>query len=425
MRRRSFLRASSLYASVATSLALDACGGGSADGNANTNFAPLPAPLPAPAPGPVAPSIVISTGYTAPTALQLSQRLPASVYSTAATTPPALFDLSTSPFVPPVGNQGAQGCCTAWALGYAMAGFVCAKSRNLNARLAANEVSASDMYAKMLRYQQLFCQSGTSFDAANYVLVTQGVAPLSLVPYSDTACVVSSTDKTFGLSGLTTLLPTDRVGIQRAIADGNVLALGFNAYTDLQSFRGSSTYRRQVSSQLQGHAVTIVGYDNSLNAYRLMNSWGTSWGDAGFFWMDYGTFEQDGVEVAVPGTAGAAPSPAPAPSPPAPAPSPTPAPQTTLQILAANGQAYTTFGDANQHFKLNFQLSEPILLQSYSCGPGATPAFYSGVVNQWVQSSYIVLSQPNLFFSGPWTVTLQGTDSQGQFVRATFQFFAV
>lgn len=33
--------------------------------------------------------------------------------------------------------------------------------------------------------------------------------------------------------------------------------------------------------------MTLVGYDERLQAFRLMNSWGTGWGDNGFAWLSY------------------------------------------------------------------------------------------------------------------------------------------
>ncbi|ASJ08335.1 hypothetical protein A3L11_03450 [Thermococcus siculi] len=42
-----------------------------------------------------------------------------------------------------------------------------------------------------------------------------------------------------------------------------------------------------------GHAVTIVGYDDTKQtpdgqgAFLLVNSWGTDWGDSGYFWLTY------------------------------------------------------------------------------------------------------------------------------------------
>ncbi|MET0049533.1 MAG: C1 family peptidase, partial [Candidatus Thiodiazotropha sp.] len=40
---------------------------------------------------------------------------------------------------------------------------------------------------------------------------------------------------------------------------------------------------------LGGHAVTLVGYDYNKfgGAFKIINSWGTEWGDNGYFWMPY------------------------------------------------------------------------------------------------------------------------------------------
>jgi hypothetical protein len=47
------------------------------------------------------------------------------------------------------------------------------------------------------------------------------------------------------------------------------------------------------NTNLGSHAVTIVGYDDTLTtadgpgAFRLVNQWGTGWGDSGFCWISY------------------------------------------------------------------------------------------------------------------------------------------
>ena len=37
----------------------------------------------------------------------------------------------------------------------------------------------------------------------------------------------------------------------------------------------------------ESHALIITGFDDSKNAFRIMNSWSTLWGDGGFAWIDY------------------------------------------------------------------------------------------------------------------------------------------
>ena len=35
------------------------------------------------------------------------------------------------------------------------------------------------------------------------------------------------------------------------------------------------------------HALVIIGYDDTKNAFKFINSWGDDWGIDGFGWIDY------------------------------------------------------------------------------------------------------------------------------------------
>ena len=41
-----------------------------------------------------------------------------------------------------------------------------------------------------------------------------------------------------------------------------------------------------------GHAMCVIGYDDTVNggSFRIVNSWGTGWGDNGYFWLSYKDF---------------------------------------------------------------------------------------------------------------------------------------
>jgi len=55
--------------------------------------------------------------------------------------------------------------------------------------------------------------------------------------------------------------------------------------------------------------MLIVGYDdhyeNSKGAVHIQNSWGRKWGDKGFIWMAYDTFEKlvQGQGIYIPSSA--------------------------------------------------------------------------------------------------------------------------
>lgn len=79
--------------------------------------------------------------------------------------------------------------------------------------------------------------------------------------------------------------------IKQTLISGAAVSFGFNVYS---SFFGSWNQSTGVmplpkkSEALQGgHAVTIVGYDDSKKCFLIQNSWGTEWGIDGKFWMPY------------------------------------------------------------------------------------------------------------------------------------------
>ncbi len=39
--------------------------------------------------------------------------------------------------------------------------------------------------------------------------------------------------------------------------------------------------------RIDKHAMLIIGYDDSISAFEVMNSWGTDWGNEGYIWVDY------------------------------------------------------------------------------------------------------------------------------------------
>jgi len=47
------------------------------------------------------------------------------------------------------------------------------------------------------------------------------------------------------------------------------------------------------------HALLVVGYDESRNAFKVINSWGVNWGNEGYLWIDYEVFKKIVIEAFV------------------------------------------------------------------------------------------------------------------------------
>jgi len=61
----------------------------------------------------------------------------------------------------------------------------------------------------------------------------------------------------------------------------------FRAYT-------GGVFTTNMVGPIIGHAAILCGWDDSKQAWRLKNSWGTNWGEAGFMWIKYGCPNQVG-----------------------------------------------------------------------------------------------------------------------------------
>ena len=90
--------------------------------------------------------------------------------------------------------------------------------------------------------------------------------------------------------------------------------------------------------------MTVVGYDDTRQAFKIINSWGPAWGEGGFGWISYNAFEQGAREAYVMEVGASVPRPEPkpvavlpAPEVPVPKPQPKPAVETpeTQQVTPA------------------------------------------------------------------------------------------
>ena len=76
-------------------------------------------------------------------------------------------------------------------------------------------------------------------------------------------------------------------GVRQAIALGYPVYCGLQIGEDFFSYeKGILGYIGPYTNKYVGnHEVVIVGYDDELSAFFCMNSWGTSWGMRGFFYI--------------------------------------------------------------------------------------------------------------------------------------------
>jgi C1A family cysteine protease len=210
----------------------------------------------------------------------------------ASPTPPALDWRANNGknFVSPILDQGRCGSCVAFAT-------VATFESQLN--IAANDPSSP----WELSPQYLFsCGGGAcSFgwmpsSAARYV-VSKGVPDQACMPYTagahgdDARCSAACSDASSRvMKAKSVLTPTGGASsvdaVKQALMNGPLLA-SMTVYEDLMYYTGG-VYKHVTGDVAGGHAVSIVGYSDADQAWIVRNSWGTGWGENGFFRIAWG-----------------------------------------------------------------------------------------------------------------------------------------
>jgi C1A family cysteine protease len=140
------------------------------------------------------------------------------------------------------------------------------------------------------------CGGGSSASAADYIKNT-GLVSESCFPYTaqDDPCnlCVDYIDKLSRITdwGWVTQNVADETAIKSALLSGPLAAF-MEVYNDFYSYTGG-IYEHVSGSYLGGHGIVIVGYyDDGVDKYWICkNSWGTFWGDNGYFNIKMGECE--------------------------------------------------------------------------------------------------------------------------------------
>jgi C1A family cysteine protease len=86
---------------------------------------------------------------------------------------------------------------------------------------------------------------------------------------------------------------TDFNACINALSNGYPVVIGFTVYSSFATGNWYYTtadmpYPNTRSERvLGGHAVLLVGYNNFTQRFIVKNSWGSNWGDNGYFYMPY------------------------------------------------------------------------------------------------------------------------------------------
>ena len=222
---------------------------------------------------------------------------------------PSAVDLTE--YIHPIRNQGSMGSCTAFACADAALSILLNETYGGDGwDTNTNALKPSPMWAYVksgvppIGNWNPVCGStvGRYMSEAFNVLEDIGAAMEETVPYyatsdcsttfpaqADTeASLVQISDwYSLGGTGLDEALRIQLATYQRPV----VIAMYKLEHTFLNYTGGVYHFNPSGSYVYGGHAMCIVGYDNSLQAFKIRNSWGGYWGDGGYWWCSYDSID--------------------------------------------------------------------------------------------------------------------------------------
>jgi len=143
------------------------------------------------------------------------------------------------------------------------------------------------------------CQRGTSIALTLEVLRTIGALPLEEFTFDADACTrePNKDEMTraarWRIKGWSRVDAHDLVAVKGQLAHGRPVIFGMLVGPKFDAHRGADVLRTLDSGAgLTGHAMVLIGYDDSRQAFRLQNSHGRDWGDNGYAWISYTAWQE-------------------------------------------------------------------------------------------------------------------------------------
>ena len=201
---------------------------------------------------------------------------------------PASVDLRTNKAMPPVYDQGQLGSCTANSLG---------------SLIQFNDGSFGTPSRLFIYYNERKMEgdipddNGAELSDGVKSLQKWGVCPETEWPYiinkfATAPPAQTYTDALKHRAIVVQSIHDDAQSMKSALALGHPFCVGISVFESFESdavaASGVVPMPNQATEQnLGGHAVAVVGYDDHKQVWILRNSWGSGWGQHGYFTLPY------------------------------------------------------------------------------------------------------------------------------------------
>jgi len=226
--------------------------------------------------------------------------------------------VSLEQYCPQAGNQGVLSTCVGFATAYAMRTILYVKAMREAGYTADpnNHIfSPSFVYEKIKKSDDVYCSNGSLVGDALFLMQYTGAATLKTLPYQCGAVITShalNESRNYKILSYQKLFSSADTDVdfkvlvtKKALAEEKPCLLSFKVPKSFHSISSIGLWKQKRDDEAPDdvkvgrHAMCVVGYDDKKygGSFRVLNSWGTGWGDKGFVWIPYKEFGKYAYQV--------------------------------------------------------------------------------------------------------------------------------
>ena len=190
------------------------------------------------------------------------------------------------------GNQGSEGSCMSFSVASTVSIEWYYRYAYTSFSNSTNVFSPEYLYDYAVQTPGS-CGSGSSLLTNLNLVRDSGVCTWATLPYTSGSCTprvtsaIRSDAVAHKLSNYSRLICNDTNSIKNYVYTKHPVIVSITVDNNFKNAKAGYIWKTY-GTAYGSHAFIIIGWDDSKHAYKIMNSWGTSWGDAGFLWVDYG-----------------------------------------------------------------------------------------------------------------------------------------
>jgi len=215
---------------------------------------------------------------------------------------PPVADLSLR--MPPAGNQGNQNSCVGWAVAYGGKSYQ-EKIEENTSFMNGPVINTQAVFSPAFIYNQINngTDGGSLFTDALNVVSQQGAVKWADMPYNEHNFTQRPTQQQVAKAKKYRIDFWRRVNIADIkevkaqvnagypVVIGVALDQGVSPDGKAANTAGKEyTWNTSKGQEIGGHAMVVVGYSDTKDAFKILNSWGQDWGTNGYFWISYNQF---------------------------------------------------------------------------------------------------------------------------------------